>query len=109
MKESQLSTTQVESSAKRWVIILGLSLLALTVCILLYKLLSRSAGSSSAAKAGSCVASGGVFDPKHSECVGINKSKCDSMGGEYIKCGSPCRHTPSSQICAQVCDEYCQL
>lgn len=109
--DNPIATGKVESGAKRWVLGLGLLILILVGGMLIYKMLSRPAGSSSTKSAGACVEVGGTFDLKHNECKEISEARCKSIGGEFIKCGSLCRHStqPDPKPCPAVCDEYCQL
>lgn len=108
--DNPLVTGQVEASAKRWTLRLGLLLLALACGVLLYKILSKPVGSSSAKKVESCVKVGGTFDSRHNECKDIDEAKCKSIGGEFVKCGSMCRHSAKrAEPCPSVCDDYCEL
>jgi len=56
-----------------------------------------------------CQTNGGIWDEQYQECGGITKEVCGKIGGEWVECGSPCRHEPNAKYCIQSCALYCQL
>lgn len=109
MNESPITTNQVESKAKRLILMLGLLLVLVACGVLIYQMLSNPNGSSSANQASACVSVGGTFDHKHNECGGISEAKCKSIGGKFVTCASPCRHLSTDTACIEMCEQYCQL
>ena len=109
MKQYPITTHQIESNAKRWILILSLLLVLVTCGILIYKLVSKPNGSSSVTQAGACVGAGGVFDYQYNECKNLSEDKCRSIGGRFVECASPCRHLPKATACIEMCEQYCQL
>jgi hypothetical protein len=56
-----------------------------------------------------CVALGGTFEETYRECGGISEKQCTDIGGNFVGCGSACRHNPNAEVCTMQCVIYCQL
>jgi len=58
-----------------------------------------------------CKASGGQWDEKYRECVGVSSGTCKALNGTYNECASACRHTPPSNgdVCIAVCEQVCTI
>lgn len=56
-----------------------------------------------------CEQNGGTFDAEHNECFGIDKNTCESIGGNFDECASPCRHDPEAEMCIMMCEVVCEL
>ncbi len=46
--------------------------------------------------------------PAPGEVPELTQELCESAGGRWNACGSPCRAEPPGTICAEVCVEYCE-
>lgn len=110
-KNRPITTSQVEASAKRWALGLGLLLIIAAAGLLIYKLVTNPKESTAAVNASACALAGGVFDAEHNECSDVSETKCRLMGGEFVDCGNPCRHSRRGpiEVCPAVCDDYCKL
>ncbi len=38
----------------------------------------------------------------------INRASCESSGGTWNECGSPCTGAPQGTVCIQVCRQQCE-
>lgn len=56
-----------------------------------------------------CEGKQGNWSENYKECMGLNKKMCESLGGNFVGCASPCRHNPKAEMCAQVCVEICEF
>ena len=63
-----------------------------------------------------CIGHKGKWLPFFTECEGtwnsdgLNKEKCEEMGGKFDNCTSPCRHDPRpGKICPLVCVRVCKF
>mgnify|MGYP000897394255 CR=1 FL=1 len=107
---NEIATSGVEARAKKWFIGIILLIIIASLIALLSGLKNQSNNQMlSPEKASACVSTDGKFDQQHNECGGINKAKCENIGGKFISCGSPCRHDKSAQACIEICESYCQL
>lgn len=57
----------------------------------------------------SCEQAGGGWLENYRECEGVQKSTCDTLGGKFNECDSPCRHDPSASACITLCMTVCKL
>lgn len=105
MNQSKKLTNTLVNKAWVWLLV---TLILIVGAIIIYKLLVKPS-SSQPSQTKTCAGFGGYFDSKHKECKNISRNQCENLGGKFITCGSPCRHRPKDAICAQVCEEYCQL
>lgn len=56
-----------------------------------------------------CERGGGKWLAAYQECEGINKATCETAGGTFKECASPCRNEPGDKVCIQVCVAVCSL
>ena len=56
-----------------------------------------------------CEDLGGYFEVIHNECTNVSALQCADIGGEFVECGSACRHNPTASTCTLQCVAYCQL
>ncbi len=56
-----------------------------------------------------CENAQGVYDNQWQECSGIDATTCNKIGGDFVECGSACRHNPDAEICTMQCVIYCQM
>lgn len=56
-----------------------------------------------------CQLSGGTFDARHGECLGISSGQCSAIGGTFNECASACRNDPKAKACTLQCVQVCQL
>lgn len=54
-----------------------------------------------------CVNYGGTWIDEANECEGISARYCQEIGGEFIECGSACRHNADAEVCTLQCVQYC--
>ncbi|MDO5561505.1 MAG: hypothetical protein Q4G02_01895 [bacterium] len=60
-------------------------------------------------KQNKCEDLGGYFEAIHNECSNVSAEQCQQLGGEFVECGSACRHNPTATACTMQCITYCQL
>lgn len=56
-----------------------------------------------------CQKVGGVYNAEMVECQGVSKNSCESIGGTFDECASPCRNDPSAEVCILMCEQTCLL
>lgn len=57
----------------------------------------------------SCKESGGKWLAKYKECENIDRQECNTLGGNFKECDSPCRHDTSATMCITLCVRVCTL
>jgi len=56
-----------------------------------------------------CQKNGGNWSVEFRECLGVNKSVCESIGGTFNECASACRNDPKAQMCTLQCVQVCEI
>lgn len=58
-----------------------------------------------------CTKNGGVWMERFSECENISRQTCETAGGRFNECFSPCRHAqdPTIVACIQLCVPVCSF
>lgn len=56
-----------------------------------------------------CEENGGSWSADYEECLGVTEEACESIGGEFEFCASPCRHESGTPACIEMCVQVCQL
>lgn len=56
-----------------------------------------------------CGQHSGSWNSDFKECTGIDQQTCESIGGTFNSCASPCRHEPNASNCILMCVEICEF
>ncbi len=56
-----------------------------------------------------CVAAGGTWLAEHNECEIGDQAWCESQGGTFEECASPCRHSEGVAACVAMCQPLCKF
>lgn len=108
--DNKVATSKVEDQAKKWFIGIILLVIIISLIVVLSGLKNGSNNQTLLPeKISACMSAGGNFDRQHNECGGIDQAKCESIGGKFVNCGSPCRHDKNADACIEMCEAYCQL
>ena len=56
-----------------------------------------------------CTAAGGTWLAEHNECEIGDRAWCESEGGTFEECASPCRHSEGEVVCVAMCQPLCKF
>jgi hypothetical protein len=88
------------------ILVISLSIVAIT--IILSAVIYRYQPISSDPKE-VCLQNSLTWLEEFNECEFISQETCESLNGEFVECGSACRHDPEAEYCIQMCVPYCDF